>query len=73
MIQVSAKTPKARRPPSPQASSTTVPSMAGLTTAREGMLPIGNISHYVTESKANIVPGALMMNDKVKRWTLRKI
>lgn len=47
--------------------------MAGLTTAREGMLPIGNISYYVTESQADIVPGALMMNDKVKRWTLRKI
>lgn len=43
--------------------------MAGRTTAREGTLHIGNITHYVTECKADIAPGALMMNGKVKPWT----
>lgn len=47
--------------------------MVGRTTAREGTLPIGNIIYYVTESKADIAPGALMMSGKVKPWTLRKI
>lgn len=47
--------------------------MVGRITAREGTLPIGNIIHYVTESKANDSLGALMMNGKVKPWILRKI
>jgi hypothetical protein len=47
--------------------------MAGLTTAKEEMLPIGDFIHRVTESKTEIMSGAPMMNDKVKQWTLRKI
>ncbi|KAG7429152.1 Secondary metabolism regulator LAE1 [Fusarium oxysporum f. sp. raphani] len=68
MIQVSAKTPKARRPPSPQASSITVPSMAGLTIAREGMLPIAmDIAHHMftlsQDGELHLAP----LNDNIQK------